>query len=267
MSKFTAHRIEPLFAFISTGDKIAMYTLRVMNQYTSTYQGDQVTFVDSEYVRNLSTNKAKAETLASEFADHNNLEFRGNAEFELNEIRRTRDAQTALVAEARAAHLAKIEKDARDDYERVMNDGVFLSGKYKGLTPSQVFELDPGYVFWFAKHSDSNKSMYTIDADLAAKFIADHNPQKPGHLGNIGDEVVIEVRFGRVSYFPNRFGGTSSVVTCYDSQNRMITFFTTAKKLTDNEVGSTFKVSGVVGEHGEYNDMPQTILKKPKYVK
>lgn len=267
MSKFTAHRIEPLFAFIGTGDKIAMYTLRVMNQYTSTYQGEQVTFVDSEYVRNLSTNKAKAETLASEFADHNNLEFRGNAEFELNEIRRNRDEQNAIVAEARRLHLAKVEQDARDDYERVLNDGVFLSGKYKGLTPGQVFEVEPGYVFWFAKQSDSNKSLYTIDADLAAKFIADYNPQKPGHFGNIGDEVVIEVRFAKVSYFPNRFGGTSSVVTFYDSENRMITCFTTSKKLTDNEVGTKLKISGVISEHGEYNDMPQTLIKKPKIVK
>lgn len=267
MSKYTAHRIEPLFAFIGTGDKIAMYTLRVMNEYTSTYQGETVTFIDSEYVRNLSTDKSKAETLASEFADHNNMEFRGNAEFELNEIRRTRDEQSALVAEARAAHLVQVQKDARDDYERKIQDGIFLSGKYKGMTPAEVFSIEPGYIFWFADQSGMNKSIYTIDADLASKFISECGIEKPGHIGNVGDQLTTEVRMGRVSWFPNQFGGMSAVVTCYDSKNRMINFFTTAKKLTENEIGTKLTITGLISEHGEYNDMPQTLLKKPKIVK
>lgn len=264
--KLTAEKITPLFTFISTGDKCAMYTLRIMMQYQGHTCGEPYCFTDSEYVKNLSNDKAKAEHNAKEYSDLWNIPFKGNAEFELNEIRRSRDAEAAAKVAEYERIKAETIRHQEEEYDRVFNEGVMLTGKYTGKTIAEIIKIDPSYVFWMARQADGSKNIYTVGCELAAKYISDNKIESAGHIGQVGDVIEVDVLISRISPFEG-FYGTSWVVTCFDDEFRMITFFTTSKRILNNEIGTRVRIQGTVSEHGEYQGYKQTMFKRPKIVK
>jgi len=258
MSSLSVYRIENLYAFISTGDKSAMYTLRVMTRVHSQNAYGAFSYTNDEFIKILSNDKAKAESLAQEIANSLEVPFKGNAEFELNAIRRERD-------EMKAEQLAEVERieaqriqDERDEYVRVLNEGIVTVGKYAGKTVGEVYSVDPAYVFWLAGTADEEQSMFNVSAHLAAKYIADNEIQMPDHVGSVGDAIEVSLLVRNSTPFEGMYG-TSWVMTC--------TFFTTSRKLLAYDAESTMKVKATIKEHSFYRNYPQTLLRAPKLVK
>lgn len=262
----SVYRVEQLYSFISTGDQVAMYTLRIMCRYHGMGASGPYSYNNPEFVKILSNDKAKAESLAVEISADYGVEFRGNADFELNEIRRQRDALKAEeIAEVARIQLSR-EKEAAEQYDRVMNEGIFISGKYAGQTAMQVADIDLQYVFWLADQASNDKSIHNANAVIAFNYIHDNNVQKPAHVGSVGDVIEGVVTVLRKSPFEGMYG-TSWVMTCRDSDNNIYSFFTTSRKLLDNEVGSEIKIKATIKEHSEYGNFPQNMLRAPKIVK
>lgn len=266
MSSLSVYRIENLYTFISTGDKTAMYTLRVMTRVHSQNAYGAFSYTNPEFIKILSNDKAKAETLAQEISDNWGVPFKGNAEFELNAIRRERD-------ELKAEQIAEIERnearriqDQKDEYARIINEGILTVGKYAGKTVEEVYAIDIAYVFWLAGTADAEQSMFNVSAHLAAKYIADNEIQMPDHVGSVGDVIEVSLLVRNSTPFEGMYG-TSWVMTCTDSDNNVYTFFTTSRKLLAYESGSTMKVKATIKEHSFYRNFPQTLLKAPKLVK
>lgn len=254
-----------LYAYISTGDKTAMYTLRVMCEDKLVIGGETSFTLNSYYYQNLSNNKQLAEEKAEAFAEAMGIPFKGDANFELNEIKRQRDAMAKEKREAlERAYQEKIEKEAAERAERV-SEGIILVGKYEGQTVEMVWKNDKGYVWWLASMTNCQGKL-GISADIAAKFIADNNIQKPGYVGIVGEELEISLTLRRASWTSGQY--PTLMWLCEDEEGHEVVFFSVAKAFKELEDGETFKVKGLVKEQREgWNGNKQTILNKPKMVK
>lgn len=263
----SVYHIENLYTFISTGEKVAMYTLRVMNRYNCTnIDGKHYSFIDSQFIRILSNDKAKAETLAVEFSENQGFEFRGNAEFELNEIRRKNSAAKAEELEEQNRIKIQYQKEEDEKFERVLNEGVLNCGKYHGKTIEEIIKIDMPYVFWLAKQLTEDKTLFNANAKLAADYLENNEIYVSKHIGEIGDFFEGNVTVINKTEFQGNFGMTW-VVSCLTENKDNITFYTTSKKLLNTDISETMKIKGMISRHSEYNGIPQTTLKAPKIVK
>lgn len=260
--------MQALFGFISTGEKIAMYTLRVMYKCHTIYQGQNVYFDQDYYEVNLSTDKVKAEKRAVEICNMICIPFKGNAEFELNAIRRQRDEDAKEKREAVERETARIQKEREDEFVRQVTEGVFVIGKYTGKTAAEVAKIDLQYLFYVANESiGSGYSKYAVGVKLAKEYIEQNNITKPGFVGNIGDKVTLELRLDSVNGFWNSYGAKNFVFSCTTNNNESITFFSSAKAFLELKDGQTFVIIGTVKQHDVYRDWNKTVIQKPKFVK
>lgn len=263
-----------LYGFISTGDKIAMYTLRLMYE-VPVYQKDcegrgylaGYTHKDY-YVKNLSNDKAKAEAAAEDICKGYGVPFKGNAEFELNEIRRRRSEEVAAYREAAERATREFERRQAEEFERVIREGVILVGKYKGMTAAEIATVDLDYVIWMSTGDllEGARDPMTVSTRIAKAYLEANPPVIAGHIGVVGEALTAKVVVKSIRGF-NGFYGTSWAFSCVAEGGERISFFTTSKKLLELEEGEEFVLEGVVSEHGQYNGFPQTVVKKPKIAK
>lgn len=254
------------FGFISTGSKIAMYTLRIMYLCEGYCDGQTFTFEKDYYVVNLSNDKATAESKAQEICDNYGIPFKGNAEFELNEIRRKRDAESKERQEMieREAERIRIEQEAA--FERNVSEGVFIVGKYTGKTAEEVAKTDLAYVFYVAEQKDYSDK-FSVNIKIAKNYIEQNNIKKPGFIGNIGDTVKLNLVLNKVAGFYNMYNVKNFVFTCTEESGATVTFFSSAKKFLELKDGEKFTIEGLVKDHSKYNNWNQTVIKKPKMAK
>lgn len=253
-----------LYTFISTGDKTAMYTLRVMCLCTVTVGGENFKEMRDYYIQNLSTEKDKAEQKAGELSALLNLEFRGNADFDLSEIRRNRDSMAAEKREA--AERAHNERLAAWDAERSeqLKAGMFLVGKYVGSTPADVAAIDLGYVLWIAKEVDASGKL-GISARIAAEWIEANNIQAPGYIGEVNATIEVTATLKRVFWTQGQFPTLMHIATADSGEE--IVFFSVAKAFKEIEIGQRFCIRGMVKDQREgWGGSKQTVIGKPKLI-
>lgn len=257
----------PLYGFISTGDKVAMYTLRIMFLHVLQIGRDRGTIHRPDFIKILSNDKAKAETIAAEICADYGVPFKGNAEFELNEIRRARDEEKAeKLAEIDRIFAAKEAKEI-EEFERSVQDSVFVVGKYAGKTAAEVAETDILYIDWLNEETVQGRSHFNINIAVAKAYVEEIGGLKyPGHIGSVGDTVELELKLSNVVSFNGAYG-TSWCFTSVTKTGEMVVFFTTAKKFLDLEVGSMFKITGLVRDHKKRGNFNQTMINKPKMIK
>ena len=255
----------PLYGFISTGDKTAMYTLRIMEDclVAGGHEGTAYTALLDYYVKNLSNDKAKAEAAAEEICSDIGVPLKSDASFELNEIKRRKSE--LIQAEREAIERAQRERQEQSEreYEEGVRGAVFISGKYVGRSPA---EADRGYLFWLADQGLSGyKSKYDINVQIAQNYIEENNIQKPGFVGVVSEDIELELKL--ISCFSTRGVYLSYIFKCETLAGDQVVFFSTSKKFLALKDGDIFKITGIVREHQIYNNAKSTLINKPKMVK
>lgn len=257
----------PLYGFISTGDKVAMYTMRIMYKHVLQLGRERGTTTRAEFVKILSNDKAKAETLAAEICADYGVPFKGNAEFELNEIRRQRDAEKA----EKLAEIERIfqEKEAKEkeEFNRVVQDATFISGKYAGQTPDEVAKFDLPYIDWLNSETVDNRSTFAINIQIAKNYVEKIGGLNFGEfIGIIGDNVELALTLKKITSFQGTYGTQWVFCSVTDSGDNVV-FYSTSKKFLALEAGDKFKIVGLVKAHNKRGNFNQTSINKPKLVK
>lgn len=257
---------QALYTFISTGDKTAMYTLRIMFRCTVVIEGVRGTEMRDEYIQNLSNDKETAEQKARYMSEKLELPFKGNADFDLNEIRRSREGEAAARREA-------FEREARERAEaweaqkvEDINAGVMLMGKHIGKTAAEVAETDKAYLFWLAGEIEASGKL-GICAQIAAKYIAETNLQLPGYVGVVGEAIeLVDLTLKRAFWTQGQYPTLMHV--CEAVTGEEIVFFSTAAGFKAIEIGGKFSITGTVKDQREgWGGTKQTIINKPKLPK
>ena len=258
--------MELQYCFISTGEKIGFYTLRGMCNVKVIVGGKVFVVAKDYFFRNLSTDKAKAETLAEEFASYYGVPLRGNAEFELEEIKRQKAEEAQNRREQIEREVARREQEYREEYARISSEGVFVVGKYTGMTPEAVSKTDLGYLFWAAQqHSENAFSKFNINCEVAKRYIEENNVQRGGFVGEIGEEVQVELTYCSSRWTTGQF--PTLMHKCVTDNQEVVTFFSVAKKFKELKAGDKFLVKGLVKDHyTSYNGDKSTTINKPKII-
>lgn len=254
-----------LYSFISTGDKTAMYTLRIMCLDTVQWGAESFKEMNHYYIQNLSNDKATAEAKAVEMSALMQLPFKGNADFDLNEIRRNRDAQAKEQREA--AERAHVERLAALEAERVelIQAGVMIMGKHTGKTAAEVAADDLGYLFWLAGEIEASGKL-GICAKIAADYIESTGIQLPGYVGEIEQPIELTLTLKRAFWTQSQYPTLMHIATT--PQGNEIVFFSVAQGFKEIEIGQTFTITGTVKEQREgWGGVKQTVINKPKLPK
>lgn len=251
---------KPLYGFISTGDKTAMYTLRIMEScLVGGPDGGSIMNLDY-YVKNLSNNKEKAEAVAAEICEDIGVPLKSDASFELNEIKRRKSEMLAAEREAYEKEIQERQEKIEREFDSSVLESVFLSGKYIGKTPA---EADLGYLFWLAEQGVSgSKSKYDINVQIAQNYIEQNNIQKPGYVGIVGEQIELELKL--ISCYTTNGRFLSYVFKSVTPTGEAVVFFSTSKKFLALKDGDTFKITGLVRSQDEYNGQNSTVINKPK---
>ena len=256
---------EAKYTFISTGDKVAMYTLRVMCLDTVQWGAESFKEMNHYYIQNLSNDKDTAESKAVEMSALMGLPFKGNADFELNEIRRVRDAEAT--AKREASERAYAERVAAWEAEKVeqIQAGVFILGKHTGLTAAEVAATDLGYLFWVAQQTDATGKMAVCVA-IAANYIKETGVELPGYVGTVDQPIELTLTLKRVVWTQSQY--PTLMHTAQTPEGNEVIFYSVAQGFKEIEIGQTFTITGTVKEQREgWNGQKQTIINKPKLPK
>ena len=257
---------EALYTFISTGDKVGFYTLRVMERVAVYIEGVPHLFLKDFYIQNLSTDKAIAEDKAERISAEMDLPFRGNADFDLEEIKRRQSEETRAQKEAQEQVIRDREETIKQEFFAAIGESVFVTGKYSGRTASDVAKSDIGYLFWVAgEFVEGSVSKLQINASIAKKFIEINNVQRPGYVGEIGNDVVVDLTLKYSKWTNGQFPSIMFIANTAFGEEVM--FFSVAKKFTALNDGDNFSIKGMVKDHREsFSGSKQTIINKPKIV-
>lgn len=257
---------EALYTFISTGDKVGFYTLRVMENVGVYIEGQLRVIKKDFYIQNLSTDKQVAVEKAEKISEEMGLPFYGNAEFDLEEIRRRSAEETKAQKEAQERAIREQEEKIKQEFIAAVGDSVFLTGKYTGRTASDVANVDVGYLFWLASaFEEGSHSKFQINAYIAKKFIEENNIKQPGYIGEVGGEITTTLTLKYSKWTNGQFPTIMFVANT--SFGEEVMFFSVAKKFQALENGNTFSIKGMVKEQREsFSGNKQTIINKPKMV-
>lgn len=259
----------PLYTFISTGEKTALYTLRCMYELPIVIQGVNRIILKDYHIQNLSNDKAVAEEKAEYLSEQIGVLFKGNAEFDLNEIRRRKSEDVAAEREAVERAIRIAEEKAQVEYVRSMHEGVILCGKYTGMTPAEVVDTD--YLRWMASQVDLEapegleRSKWAISCQIAAKWLAEHPVKESEWIGEIGNKVVLTLKLQKVIFIQGQW--RTILYKCVTEEGDVVTFYTVASGFSDLLVGQQFVVSGTIKKHDEYKESKSTVIARPKLVK
>jgi hypothetical protein len=257
---------EYLYAYISTGDKTALYTLRVMSDDLVQLGYEKRIIRNSHFIQILSNDKDKASRKGRELAEELGVPFKDNADFDLKEIKRQRDA---LSQEKRLAYEKALEEKAqreRQIVEEQIKNNVFLIGKYAGETPEYVNQENQPYLFWMATNHDAN-GLLGVSGKIASKFIEDYDITPPDYLGKEGDIIQLKVKIND-SFAVQGIYGTQWLFKTRDVETgSSVIFYTTSQKFLDKKVGDVVELSGVVKTHQEDKvGLKNTLLSSIKYI-
>lgn len=258
----------PLYTFISTGEKTALYTLRCMYEVPVVIQGVNRIILKDYHVQNLSNDKATAEEKAEYLSEQIGVPFKGNAEFDLNEIRRRKSEEVAAEREAVERAVRVAEEKAQAEYVRSMQEGVILCGKYTGMTPAEVVDTD--YLCWMASQVDSEapegleRSKWSISCQIAAKWLTEHPVKDSEWIGEVGDKVVLTLKLQKVIFIQGQW---PIIMYKTAAEGDVVVFYTVAAGFSDLIVGEEFVVSGTIKKHDEYKGIKSTIIARPKLKK
>lgn len=253
----------PLYGFISTGDKTAMYTLRVMCRDRVSVGREVYVIAQDHFIKILSNDKAKAENSAQELCDDMCVPLKSDASFDLNEIKRRKSEEVQAEREARERSIREYQERIENEFQEGIRGDVFLIGKHIGKNPSEV---DVGYLFWLADQEiSSNKSRYDINIQIASNYIKENNIQRPGYVGFLHEPIELELKL--ISCFATQGVYPSYIFKTVTPAQEQVVFFSTSKKFLALNKGDTFKITGSVRSHDEYNGQFSTCIAKPKMVK
>lgn len=254
-----------LYNFISTGDKTAMYTLRVMMMCRVQVGRESFNEMRDYYIQNLSTDKATAEAKAVHMSELMDVPFKGNADFDLNEIRRNRDAQALEVRKAaERAHVERLAAWAAERDEQIQA-GVFICGKYTGQTAAEVAAADVNYLFWMASEVEASGKL-GVCAKIAADYIAANDVQRPGYVGEVDKPIEVTLTLNKAFWTQSQYPTLMHV--CTTANGEEVVFYSVAQGFKEIEIGQQFTITGTVKEHRTgWGGGKQTIVNKPKLPK
>lgn len=256
-----------LYGFISTGDKVAMYTLRVMCEVNVVIQGCNRTILKDYFIQNLSNDRETAILKATQILAEQDLDLKNDPSFELNEIKRVRQEEKEelerAVKEAEERQKAQIEKYFVESIE----SDVFVTGMYTGHPVYDVAQNNLQYLFWLASHDVSEaKSKFDINVQIAKNYIEKNGLQKPGFVGEIGADVELELKLKSVHWTTGQF--PTLCHNCETLNGEIVRFYSVAKAFKNIEENEIFKIKGIVKHHTEtLTGRLITVINKPKLVK
>jgi hypothetical protein len=248
---------KPLYTFISTGDKGAMYTLRlkvlVSNLTAGSYQKD-------EFVCVLRNNYEKAVALAQERTKSMTVPFKLAPEFK-------NEPESGQVVNYRDLQLEKEhqEKELQQaNYDRDVLIGVLLIGKYKGLSVLEVAEIDPNYLHFMDKkfHLEQAISPRKVTIDIIKQWVA-KNPRRNAVWGTVGEVTTGKMMLSNRVHFLNAYG--SSYLFDFTADNGAnVIYYTREKPFLELSIGANVTVSALVHSQEEVNGSSRTLIKKAK---
>lgn len=253
----------PLYLFISTGDKCGFYTLREMVRVV-TRDGSYLT---DRFIKTLSTDSAKADTLASEFSEYLGLPLNGNASFDLEEIKRRKSEEVERERQERERQEREVMAKREEEFQRIVGEACFVNGKYCGQTATEVAEKDIGYIQWLADQWSENlcRSKMTANVFIAHEWILENPIADSEFVGEEGQQITLELKFEKSYWADGRFPTLRHV--CYSGTN-VVMFCSTAKGFKELNPGDRFTVNALVEKHyTKWDGKRMTILKKPKIAK
>jgi hypothetical protein len=259
----------PIYTFISTGEKTALYTLRCMYEVPVVIQGVNRVILKDYHVQNLSNDKAVAEEKAEYLSAQIGVPFKGNAEFDLNEIRRRKSEEVAAQREAVERAIKEAEEKLQAEYVRSMQEGVLLCGKYRGMSPSEVEDVD--YLRWMASQTDLEapegleRSKWSISCQIAAKWLKEHPVKESEWVGEVGDKINLHLKLCKIYFIQGQW--PTILYKCITEDGDSVVFYTVASGFSNLIVGEWFDVTGTVKKLDEYKGVKQTVLNRPKLVK
>ena len=265
MSNFES---EVQYVFISTGEKTGFYTLNVVvleEQVVGSVRYKEKPY----YLKNLSTNKDVANAKAQAYADFIGVPFIGHANFDLEEIKRSSQAERE--AKEAAERRTREEKIAAEElvYVEARTDRIFIKGKYTGKTAEEVAELDIGYlVYLFSTYNENEpNSLQKISAAIAYDYLTERVYTGGNYIGTVGETVELELTYGGRRWFETSYGYNSGnyVHTLFDKNFNKVTLFSSAKAFLV-DTGTLLHVTGTVKSHDNLYGKA-TVIAKPKLVK
>lgn len=268
---------EALHAFISTGEQTKMYTYRELfrvDYITRCGDGriDTRPGTRAVHVTNLSTNKERAVAKAKLLAQSSGLELRGNADFDLETIRREkREVYEQRRVAVQRAEQAQAEQ-ARAEYANYVSRGVMLVGKHQGLTPAEIVENDPingrGYLQYFAdQYREDVVTAGNATALLASEYLQANPIEDSKWIGEVGSKVTVAGTVVKAQWTQSQF--PSYMVKFVDALGNKLMLFTTAKAFVGLDTGDTIAVAATVKKHDvDAYDRGQhvTLLVRPKLI-
>lgn len=265
----------PIYGYISTGLLTRMYTLRIVYK-AEEYVGDGVYHptVQSEYIRNLSTDYNTALEKAKGILAMMGVEFSDNGEFSLEEIRRRKSDEVQKEREEKEFQdqILKAEKWKLfvNEVEEYIGDGKIVGGKYNGMTVEEIADIDVGYIRWFlSAFKEAKSSAHFANWKMFNKW-ADDNLTESEWVGNIGDVVELNLTFNRCVSFQSSFGYNQTGWVHYfeDENANLIKTTSTSKLIMCLQEGDKIKVTATVKRHDiDRLDSKVTLIVKPKLVK
>ncbi len=257
-----------LYTFVSTGEKTAMYTLKVMCDQLIEINSEGLTKVvrNAHYIQNLSNDKDRASQKGQQLSEEMGLEFRDNADFDLNEIRRNREKQSKEEKEAIERAIAEQQAFEVAEFERQIKENLILVGKYKGDTPEEVKEKDMSYLFWMSAQKDAYGPL-GVSGKIVDNYLTLNNIHCPDFIGTEGQELKALVNIKGIYPIDGYYGVQYFFKTIEQDTGATLGFYTTSKKLLEKEIGDVIELTGIVKEHRyDKNGIKTTMLSKPKLV-
>lgn len=101
--------------------------------------------------------------------------------------------------------------------------------------------------------------------------------QQAGHFGELGERIEVEAQVVFVKEVEGQYG-TSYLVKMTTADGAVLKTFSSGefgyeasldyhRTRWNKEPGTTYRIKGTVAEHGEYNHVPETLLKRVKFIK
>jgi hypothetical protein len=259
--------MKALYGFISTGDKVALYTLRIMYEVPVRTEFGISWIMEEHYIRNLSNDKDKALEKANLLLSDMGLSLKGDPSFDLNEIKRRSSEALESERDALAKKTAEIKAEAEKVFVEACGKNVFLVGKHIGFTPEDVYSKDPSYILWLNGMEIESEILnkFDVNVKIAKDFVVKNDIKGPTFVGEVGEKITLNLTliksYALIGYF------RSIVFTCKTPENNIVKFFSTAKGFLALEDGDSFSVVGTVKSHNDYSGRKSTSINRPKMAK
>lgn len=236
-----------------------MYTLRFRPYDTKSQK-----FLNSVYVKSLSTDRDTAIVKAINFVDEKGANLDLNFNIELEQIQRNaKRTAEEIEAEREAAIKIQVEKEEKEKQRKVEKLGkivenqCFVAGKYNGKTFDFVFENDIDYIVFMYKNN------YGATSELIRHLVDNCGyklPETNKHLiGEVGEDVTFTgkvVSKRKVS----TYYGISTITIIHTNDGAYVKTFSNVKF----DEGEICTITGKVKEHIEsdmfFNDNSVTLI-------